>query len=405
MILFAAISLVGIIAVQVYWVSRAIEEQEQAFDHNVRMSLRSVADNMCQIDGNELIEYKPIDRVSSNYFVARLRYNIDISNLERLISTQFENRGVNIDYEYGVYNCETDRMVFGEFVSQSRGKTEKNNKLKLPDLKEAEYYFGVYFPSKTAGLLSNMSLWKFMTAGTAIMVLFFGYGLVVVLKQRRLSEIQKDFIDNVSHELKTPLATLKLAAEVIQQNPSAGKSKQYAQIVGQETARLETQVEQILDTSMVEHSEGAILEKIEMSVFCSELVEKFQLEYDRVTWDIALDSSETIIDTHPQKLETILRNLVDNAVKYGNGEVRISSDSAHQNFEITISDNGEGIPKKYHKKIFDKFFRIPTKNRHDVKGFGLGMYLVKANLRQIGGSISLESDENGTTFQLKLPRQ
>jgi len=405
MILFAAISLVGIIVVQVYWVSRAIEEQEQAFDHNVRMSLRSVADNMCQIDGNELIEYKPIDRVSSNYFVARLRYNIDISNLERLISTQFENRGVNIDYEYGVYNCETDRMVFGEFVSQSRGKIEKNHKPKLPDLKEDEYYFGVYFPSKTAGLLSNMSLWKFMTAGTAIMVLFFGYGLVVVLKQRRLSEIQNDFIDNVSHELKTPLATLKLAAEVIMQNSSPEKSKKYAQIVGQETARLEAQVGQILDTSMVEHSEGAILEKIEMSAFCSGLVEKFQLEYECVSWNIALDSSDTIMDSHPQKLETVLRNLADNAVKYGNGEVGISSNSSQHYFEITISDNGEGIHKKYHKKIFDKFFRIPTENRHDVKGFGLGMYLVKENLRQIGGSISLTTDENWTTFQLKLPRQ
>ena len=153
MILLAVISFIGIIAVQVYWVSRAVEEQEQAFDHNVRMSLRSVADAMCQIDGNDLIGNKPIDRVASNYFVARLQYNIDISNLERLISDQFETRGVNIDYEYGVYNCESDQMVFGEFVSQSGGTPKKEPRLDFPILKEDEYYFGVYFPSKTTGLL------------------------------------------------------------------------------------------------------------------------------------------------------------------------------------------------------------------------------------------------------------
>ncbi|MCP4457633.1 MAG: HAMP domain-containing histidine kinase [Cytophagales bacterium] len=402
MILLAAISLAGIIAVQVYWVARAVEEQEQAFDHNVRMSLRSVADSMCQIDGNDLIDNKPIDKVTSNYFVARLQYNINISNLERLISEQFETRGVNIDYEYGVYNCETDRMVFGELVSQEQDDSVE--KIRLPELKEDEYYFGVYFPSKTAGLLSNMSIWKFMTAGTVLMLLFFGYGLVVVLKQRRLSEIQKDFINNVTHELKTPLATLKLAAEVINKNTTGDKSTKYAKIVCQETNRLEAQVEQILSTSLAEHTQEVSMEKVEASTFLNEIVEKFKLEYSDVQWEIELKNSDDVLKTNCQNLEAILRNLVDNAVKYGNGEVGISTDSKSRNLEIIISDNGSGIPRIYQKKIFDKFFRIPSNNQHDVKGYGLGMYLVKASLKQIRGSIQINSTPEGTSFTVSLPK-
>ncbi len=403
MILLAVISLTGIIVIQVYWVSRAVQEQEQAFDHNVRMSLRSVADSMCQIDGNDLIDNKPIDKVASNYFVARLQYNIDISNLERLISTQFETRGVNIDYEYGVYNCDTDQMVFGEFVSQSGEQSKRDVSLRLPKLKEDEYYFGVYFPSKTIGLLSNMSLWKFMTAGTVLMLLFFGYGLVVVLKQRRLSEIQKDFMNNVTHELKTPLATLKVAAEVIEKDPHSEKSRKYAKIVSQETSRLESQVEQILSASLTEHSKDCHFEEINISAFISDLIEKIQLEYEIEKWKISLEESNTLIKTHPQKLETILRNLIDNAVKYGNEQIEVSTGIVANNYEISISDNGSGIDEKYQNKIFEKFFRIPTDNRHDVKGYGLGMYLVKENLKQIRGSIQVASSQAGSTFKVHLP--
>lgn len=403
MIILAVISLTGIIAVQVYWVSQAVAKQEQAFDHNVRMSLRSVADTMCQIDGNDLINDKPIDRVTSNYFVARLQYNIDISNLERLITDQFEARGVNIDYEYGVYNCESDRMVFGEFVSLTGAKTNRDHKINLPILKEDQYYFGVYFPSKTIGLLSNMSLWKFMTAGTMLMLLFFGYGLVVVLKQRRLSEVQKDFMDNVTHELITPLATLKLAAEVIEKEPSSKKSIKYAKIVSQETARLEAQVEQILSTSQAEHSKETNLEELNMSLFLSELVEKFRLEYANIQWEIDLKKANINLKTHPQKLKTILRNLVDNAVKYGDGEVRLSTNSDARNFRIILSDNGSGIPEKYQKKVFHKFFRIPSDNKHDVKGYGLGMYLVAENLKQIRGKVQIESNATGSALTVLLP--
>ncbi len=397
MIIMAIISLVGIIVIQIYWVSQAVSEQEEEFDHNVRMSLRAVADNMCQIDGNELIPNKPIDRVSRNYFVARLRYNIEIGALERLISEQFATRGIEVDYEYGVYNCENDQMVFGNQVAYGKAASE----ISIPELRDDEYYFGVYFPNKTGGLLSELNLWKFMSLATILMLVFFGYGLVVVLKQRRLSEVQKDFIDNVTHELKTPLATLRLAADALNSTNDATRQIQFAKIIDDETQRLEQQVDKILSSSVLENRGVVTKDDVYLEEVFDELILEWKQEYPGILWRLDLQYLP-VIQSNKDCLRTILRNLVDNAAKYGNGQVGIASRSVGRFIEITISDNGPGIPDEFRSKIFDKFFRVPSANVHDVKGYGLGMYLVKESLKLIGGRCTVKSEE-GARITIKLP--
>ena len=400
MIALGVISIIGIIAVQVYWVSLSVTAEEETFDHNVRMSLRAVADNMCQIDGNELISNKPIDRISRNYFVARLRYNIDISVLDSLIKYQFDMRDINQDYEYGVYNCESDQMVFGNQVLYK--SESQSSRISLPKLAADEYYFGVFFPNKTGGLLASMNLWKYMTGAMLLMLAFFGYGLVIVLKQRRLSEIQKDFIDNVTHELKTPLATLRLSADAIQKSNDREKTQKYAEIIDQETRRLEQHVNQILSSSGIEESNTHSKRVVDMDQYLAELLEQFKLEYPSVHWELIIDTLGQL-NVNLKSFETILRNLVDNAVRYGNGKVKIVACQKPKNLEIIVEDNGNGIPVKYHKKIYDKFFRIPTENIHDVKGYGLGMYLVKENCKKIKARIELKSSETGTSFKVYVP--
>jgi two-component system phosphate regulon sensor histidine kinase PhoR len=400
MIVLGVIALICLVAVQVYWVSISVNAEEETFDHNVRMSMRAVADNMCQIDGNELIADKPIDRISRNYFVARLQYNIDVSVLDSLLKHQFERRGIHQDFEYGVYNCETDRMVFGSQVSQSADGSA--NRITLPKLTADEYYFGVYFPNKTSGLLTNLTLWKYLTAATLLILVFFTYGLVVVLKQRRLSEIQRDFIDNVTHELKTPLATLKLSAEAIMANGTDTKVEKYASIIKQETSRLEQQIEQILASSLMDNPEKKPLIIIDLSDFFFQIQAQLSEAYTHVNLDFQFDELPKI-KTNKHSLETIILNVVDNAVKYGNGMVSMLCRMTDQYVQIVIRDNGNGIPKMYHKKIFEKFFRVPTSNVHDIKGYGLGMYLVQAHLRRINGTISLRSDSSGTEFIISLP--
>lgn len=394
MIAFAVISVISLIAVQVYWVSRAVDEQEETFDHNVRMSLRSVADGMCQIDGNELIASKPIDRVANNYFIARLRYNIDVKSLQRLISNEFEKRNILQDYEYGVYNCENDRMVFGSQVSLAGGRTTD---IKIPRLDEDEYYFGVYFPNKRGALLMELSVWKYMTAGSAMMLLFFSYGLVVVLKQRRLTEVQHEFIDNVTHELKTPIATLRLASDALKDQ----YSEAYVRIISEETERLQSQVEQIVQASMVEKIKASE-ELVDVSNLVEMAVERWQNENSMINWQTNIEADCKLV-TNRTSLEISLNNLLDNAIKYGKGEVAVQLNRTIDNVVISVIDNGPGVPEKYRKKIFNKFFRVPTQDVHDVKGYGLGMFLVKEHLKKLKGRIDYRRVNQKTLFTINLP--
>ena len=397
MIVLAVISIVGIIAVQIFWVSQAINEEEENFDHNVRMALRSVADQMCQIDGNELIADKPIDRVSRGYFIARLRYHIDVSQLENLITTQFDRRGIEQDYEYAVYDCDTDQMVFGSEVI-SGTHTED---LTIPDLVEDEYYFGVYFPNKTGGLLSEMNVWKFMTVATLLMIGFFSYGLVIVLRQRRLSEVQKDFIDNVTHELKTPLATLRLASDAISQKANQAVDS-YADIISSEVDRLEEQVNQILSVSVDEKSNQSKAVPTSVDEQIRSIYDQLAIAHPDIVWQLQLDELPQITII-PDSIQVICKNLMDNALKYGRGEVSVIAKHTEHEMTITVSDNGPGIPKGAEKKIFDKFYRVPTNDVHDVKGYGLGMYLVKLHLKKMKGRIRYYRANDRSHFEIKLP--
>lgn len=397
MIGFAVLSVVALIAVQVYWVSLAVDEQEQTFDHNVRMSLRAVADNMCQIDGNDLISDKPIDRLASNYFVARLQYNIDIKTLERLISNEFEERSILLDYEYGVYNCESDRMVFGNQVSLTGGKATS---IDVPDLEDDEYYFGVYFPNKTGNLLSEMSIWKYMTAGTVVMLAFFSYGLIIVLRQKRLTEIQRDFIDNVTHELKTPLATLKLSAEALQ--ASQGADPSISRIIAEETERLQQQVDKILEASPAEKLDGS-MESVEIKSYLKDFLEQVTRVYADKEIESEIDEFSIHAEMDAAALRAVLLNLVDNAAKYGKGWIELKASVSGGELTLEVSDNGDGIPEKYQRKIFDRFFRVPSNDVHDVKGYGLGMYLVKQYVKRMNGKIKYRRTNDVTTFEVNIP--
>lgn len=399
MIILGSLALAGLLGAQAYWVSQAVSAEEETFDHNVRMSLRSVADNMCQIDGNELIAEKPIDRISRNYFIARLRYNIDVKILDSLIREQFQLRQIDQDYEYGIYNCETDRMVFGNQVS---GNGSKNRtKIDVPRLANDEYYFGVYFPNKTAGLLSDLTLWKYLTGASVLVMGFFVYGLVIVLKQRRLSEVREDFIDNVTHELKTPLATLRLTADALSNSTDQEKRRKYVEIIRQETARLERQVEHILNAS-VREGRPQMQEPPRPAIdILNELKTHMLSCYPHVRWQF--DFSVGLEKTRGAALHTAVFNLLDNAAKYGKGVVNCTATLSNRKLLVRVSDNGPGIPKHYHRRIFDKFFRVPTANIHDVKGYGLGMYLARQAVRNMGGKIQLQSGQDGTTFTLTIP--
>lgn len=401
LILLGVVAIAGIMFTQIFWVSSAMDSHEEQFNRSVQMALKSVVESLCVINGNDIPSNDPIDQVSSNYFIARTNYKIDLKSLDYLISGEFQKRNIELDFEYGVYDCQTDQMVYGQFVSMN-GEVNQAPSGKLPDLVKDEYYFGVYFPSKKAGLVSEMGFWQFTTVLTLIIVAFFGYAMFIILRQKRLSEIQKDFFNNITHEFKTPLATLKVSSEVLSGSAETEKQRKYSGIILDEVGRLEKQVSQLLKASFIDHYQANTFEIIDTGIVLEELISYFE-EREQLSIDKNIDGHTIRMKGDRHLLETIIFNLLDNAKKYGNGKVQVSSTVIRKWWVLMICNEGNEIPVKYQKKIFDKFYRVPTGDQHDVKGFGLGLYFVKQSTKLMKGRVSVESDNGKTCFTLKFP--
>lgn len=397
----AIFTLVGIIGTQVFWLNRAIEQQDQVFNHNVQVALRNVVESLCEANGKDFPTINPIEQVSGNYFIVRTNDRIDLTNLEYLISAEIKKRSISQDFEYGVYDCANDQMVYAENVNLDSEKRVDA----IPALENEEYYFGVYFPEKSKNLLTGFDLWKFTTLITLVVIVFFGYALFVILRQKRLSEIQKDFINNVSHELKTPLATLSLASSTLADR-SEEKNSKYVSIIQNEVTRLQKNVEDILHSSLLDSRVRMAKDPVRMLDFLQQLVKQLTNEYasHMISWSIT-GSAPYPIRSNEKLLENIIRNLADNAVKYGGKEIKFDVAQDAKKTTISVTDDGQGIPASHQKKIFNKFYRVPeAQNQHNQKGFGLGLQIVNSSVKKLGGKITVHSQVNvGSTFKITLP--
>jgi two-component system phosphate regulon sensor histidine kinase PhoR len=237
--------------------------------------------------------------------------------------------------------------------------------------------------------------------------------LAVILRQKRLSEIKTDFINNMTHELKTPIATIALSSEMLLRNDFSNdeeKLKRYAGIIHKENKRLETQVERVLNVAKLD-KEHLVLSKEIMDIH--ELLEEAQENINfnqseqgvKVELNLNADSGE--INADPVHITNVIYNLLDNAVKYCETipEIKVITRTDKKGIIIEFTDNGIGMKREEHKLIFDKFYRIPTGNLHNVKGFGLGLYYVRLIIQEHVGTIDVKSQVGkGTTFTIWLPK-
>ena len=246
-------------------------------------------------------------------------------------------------------------------------------------------------------------LLSFILSGSIIFCLF--YLLHIINKQKQLSEIKNDLISNVTHEFKTPIATVSTALEGIKNFNAANDTKKmekYLDISSEQLKNLNFMVEKLLETATLD-SDRLVLEKepMDLVLLVKAQVEKFRLMTDKkLTFKSTLD--ELVRDIDVFHFENVISNLLDNALKYGGNEIEVTLNSILNSHEITVADNGGDIAKSQKDKIFDKFYRIPTGNRHDVKGFGIGLFYAKIIIEKHGGSLVLVPDSLNTQFKITL---
>lgn len=411
-VVLATLCIVGITITQVYWVKRAFDLKEAEFERQVNTALINVSQQIFSMSNTPPPSVNPVKQLSTNYFVVMVNSEIDASLLEFLLRTEFEKRNVKADFEYGIYDCTHEKMVYGNYVSMRDVKAKAAPLKKLPNWTNQGYYFGVQFPNREAQILNQMGIWSFSSIVLLLVIVFFAYTLFVILKQKRLSEIQKDFINNMTHEFKTPIATIAVSAEVLK-NPDILKQPErllnYTTIIENENNRLKKHVERVLQMARLDKEDiGLKKESIDLHEVIEEVVAgmRVTLQEKQGKVDLHLEASQPLITADRHHLMNVIYNLLDNAIKYCQENpfivIRTSQDS--KGITLEVKDNGIGVGQEHQKRIFQKFFRVPTGNVHDVKGFGLGLNYVKQIVEAHRGKITLESAVgSGCTFRVFLP--
>ncbi len=398
---------------QVYWVRKAFDLKENQFNHDVQAALIQVANQIIQINKTPTPRNNPVTQVSTNYFVVLTNSPIDQTTLGFLIKTEFERRNIKADYEYALYDCADQCMKGAEFVSQ------KNNQLQaslteMPAWKNDGYYFGVQFPFIEANLIGQMGIWGFSSAVMLVVIIFFGYTMFVILRQKRLSEVQKDFINNMTHEFKTPLSTIAISSEVLRDPKIVSTPERllnYATIIQNESNRLKQHVERVLQMARLEKSDvGLKKEQLDVHELIQEAVQNIHISLQAKDGHIKLELNATQSTAAVDKLHftNVLFNLLDNAIKYNRQapELVVRTTNATKQICIEVKDNGIGMTSDQLKKIFHRFYRVPTGNIHDVKGFGLGLNYVKLIVEAHKGKVSVESTPlEGSIFRITIPLQ
>ncbi len=411
-ILLGVVAIAGIIAIQSYWVMSSWNLNEDEFQKKVNLALYNTARSLADLNGHTLPARNVVRQRSGNYFVVNIAYEINTEDLEFFLQRELEELALNIDFEYAVFDCETDEMMYGDYVSYSPNQNSQAKTGELPKHSEFTYYFGVRFPTRTDYLLNRIQLSILFSVILFVAVIFFAYSMAVILKQKQLSETQKDFINNMTHEFKTPISTMGISADVLLNSPAVQAEPrllQYAKIIKEQNQRLNHQVEKVLQLARIEKGNFQIKpEKMELDAFLEQAIQGMQIQAEQKGGAISglFHASGCIIQADRLHLTNVVNNLLDNALKYcaDKPQVIVTTICNKGRVTLSIKDNGIGIAKENTRKIFHKFYRVPTGNVHDVKGFGLGLYYVRNICQAHRWQLRVESTPGaGTDFQISIP--
>jgi two-component system phosphate regulon sensor histidine kinase PhoR len=410
-VLLGALAIFGIILIQVYFLQNAWNIKEKQFVQGVMIGLRNVAEKMNKYNQSALSPINPVRQLSSNYFVVDINGVIDANILEFYLKAEFDRLNLQTDFEYAIYNCQTDKMEYGNYLTQNGTAKPNAQSINLPKYDQYTYYFGVNFPLLRNTITGDMTIWFFFIGLLLIAIIFFVYAIFVILQQKRLSEMQKDFINNMTHEFKTPISSINISADVIMSQDIVNDPARlftYGSVIKQENNRLNQQVDKVLQIARIESQSFHLnLESIDLNALVMKVAENCKANANRQLVVITnLSDSVGMIEADALHLTNIFHNLLDNASKYSGKEPVITIETARtdKSVLIRISDNGPGISPEFQYRVFQKFYRIPTGNLHDVKGFGLGLYYVKTICDAHQWEIRLSSESvKGATFVIEIP--
>lgn len=435
-IFLGLICLVSILLSQYLWINKTIRLQktdirvqhnidslEKArFNHQVFFSLSNTLNKIAKATNDSTDKYGSIKQLSNNLFYVEFNGSVNPDYLEKLIEDEFYKMNIIQSFQYSIYDCHQNKIVYSPLINYTIDSLfDKSNIItKHPSisLKHTTNYFTVYFPAIPLTYVAKRetldSPWLFLIFVSVLTTIYLGYSVFTISKHKKLADIKTDFINNMTHELKTPIATIGLSSSTLltsdfSKDPE--RLKRYASIIYTENKRLEAQVERVLNIAKMDKNKEPIkITLFDIHEFILNSKETFEINLEEIGGSLTtrLNAVQHIVYVDPIHIKNVIHNLLENAIKYRkedrNLQVTIETRNDKKHLIIDVSDNGIGISKENQKFIFEKFYRVSTGDVHDVKGFGLGLFYVHSIIERHGGKVILKSDgKSGSSFLIYLP--
>jgi len=413
-IYIATFSLIGIIFTQLYWVKKAVDLKEEQFNNSLYIGLKSIVNQL--LNDYNAANLKLLKEQGEKCDFERKSINdvIDRKVLAELINKEigcYCNIG---ELEYAVFSKVNSSFTMGSYNNYKAELITSEHVVSLDCLfKSGMYQLAIYIPGQKSFILYQMLGWLCLSALFIIVtILSYWYTIITLLRQKKLSEMKTDFVNNMTHEFKTPISTISLASEMLLKPnvyESADKTKKYANIIFDENVRLEKQVEQVLKITILDKEDAKINPReIDLHKIMLKLSDSFKLSVtDRNgTFETLFKATESIIIADRVHVINMISSLLDNAIKYSpeKPEIQIITKNYKKGIMVCVLDKGMGISQEHQRQIFKKLYRVPTGNLHDVKGFGIGLYYTKTMIEAHGGTISVKSElGKGSRFELYFP--
>ena len=407
----ALLSILLLLGLQVHWLLYSYRIEEALFSKSVRVALnQSIAalskdEDMCQSMQKSI-------SCDSSFRASRKHPPHVWQNLDRQIRDELALYDIDLAYELAIFKGKDTLKIndLDQLVGASCYRLSLNNALKISDTE-----IGVVFPNRYKFFMHHMGL---MFTGSVLLILLIGISFFLViryyLKEVSLSNNIKEMVNNLAHEFRTPISSISLAAKMINQTPEASsnsKIKKYTDTIIEENKRLQRQSDHILQLAAIEQNNLAFrFETLDLTTILEEAIRSIEIHVEQCEGKIIrkYDKGSFLIRGDHTELVHVLMNLLANACKYSPDsiEITIILKNTNNGFLVSILDKGIGMAHSEKKKIFDKYYRIPSGNQHNTKGFGIGLYYVKEVLKAHHASIEVESEPGkGSNFSILFPKE
>jgi two-component system phosphate regulon sensor histidine kinase PhoR len=375
------------------------------------------ADSIAQLKSTEVTvmqkvaeEYKRADQP--------LKDRVNTLWIDSLLRYELQNKGISLPFSYDVSTATNDSVIFSKAYDMVGEKPVFNvadtyqTPIFAQDVINDPGKIRIFFPDKNSHILNTMTYMLSISGGLLLVLIFcFGYTIFSILRQKKISEMKTDFINNMTHEFKTPVSTIMIASEALKDKDiiaDQARVARLADIIYEENERLGSHIERVLNIARIEKNDFKLDKKpVEVNELIMDVLDSMQLKLQKnnAQVDLHLDADYSVIEADELHFSNVIYNLVDNAIKYSreNPELTISTLNRGNQLVIRVADKGIGMSRDQQAKIFEQFYRVPTGNLHDVKGFGLGLSYVNTIVKRLEGMISVRSEkEKGSEFELKF---